>query len=76
MNELGNLMKTEPNNLSRRSLLIQRAKDAQHNLIDVLNYLVNTGIPDQKTSTEFRVKYPDDIQITHMNGMLFNYTVE
>ena len=69
MSELGNLLKTTPNNLDRRSVLIQLVKHAQHNLIDVLDYLVNSGIPDLKTSTEFRVKYPDDLQIAQMNGM-------
>ena len=68
MSQLGQLMKTSPNNLDRRSALIKQLKDAQHNLIDIFMYLVDNVIPEHKVSTDFRLKYPDEIQLDMIHG--------
>ena len=61
-------MKTNPDNLDRRSQLLRQLKDSQHNLIGVFKYLVETAIPDLQVSTEFRIKYPEEMQTEDFNG--------
>ncbi|XP_019849392.1 PREDICTED: lateral signaling target protein 2 homolog [Amphimedon queenslandica] len=71
MRELSQLMKTNPDNLDRRSQLLRQLKDSQHNLIGVFKYLVETAIPDLQISTEFRIKYPDEMQTEDFNGSIW-----
>lgn len=68
MSQLAQLMKTSPNDLDRRSALIKQLKDAQHNLINVFIYLVDNAVPEHKVSTDFRFKYPDEIQLDMIHG--------
>lgn len=68
MRELSQLMKSNPNNLDRRSQLLRQLKDSQNNLINVFKFLVETAIPDLQTPTEFRVKYPEEMHTESFNG--------
>ena len=70
MNQLSQLMKTVPDNLDRRSQLIRQLKDSQHNLLNVLMYMVDTVLPEGKTAREFQAKYPDDLPLDQIYGML------
>ena len=70
MNQLSQLMKTVPDNLDRRSQLIRQLKDSQHSLLNVLMYMVDTVLPEGKTAREFQAKYPDDLPLDQIYGML------
>ena len=71
MHQLGYLMKNSPDNLDRRSMLIQQLKEAQHNLVNVLVHLVQLSLPEtERTPRDFQAKYPDDISLDQLNGSL------
>lgn len=69
MHQLGHLMKNSPDNLDRRSTLIQQLKEAQHNLVNVLMHLTTLSLPKKEiASRDFQAKYPDDINLDQLNG--------
>ena len=69
MEQLNYLMRTSPDNLGRRSVLIRQLKEAQHNLMNIILCIVQQAIPaDQVASRDYRVKYPDDVLLDQING--------
>ena len=68
MQELNYLMKTTPDNLDRRAMLIKQLKEAQHNLMNVIFAITKDAVPDHHTCRDFRAKYPDDVLVDQING--------
>lgn len=73
MESLTHFMRSTPDNLGRRLVLIQHLKEAQHNLMNVIMSIVHDAIPEEVDPRDFRGKYPDDVSVDMISGE--HYTV-